>query len=511
MPKLPRCQYCRNTLSHGQDKCKECDQPVRPAILRPSQNPSSEHPKDEEDSEYELSSSDNEGASEGQGVGMIYTNTRETAIVLESSPTPAPQAPPAQAKQPQQRRTMSSDSSYFPPLEELIAESFKAKRRTKREPSPEAAAEPNFESSPEPKEYDPFDYIPRPGNPLPSLPAGSPSSSASAPRHEKRAPLPYAMTVSGEAMAAAAKDAKKKKLRPNAGSKPLSLRKDDPPLPGFQERESVYLLQVEFKGYYATTNDRDMAYPFLTPLEYRVFGKLICPFFYFARYITYSYLAWTIIYVSPQAPLDLVKYSDPVQAFIFGHLLPQVPPRYQGFYKGADKDIVLKTGEYKKDFSNHYDKINKFSSRDLAAMPPGQILTVRDILPYLVQHSDEKVGKYQAHLIVQTENPMRTAQALRDESQILAAARETSKPTRGRKKANPTLPTSSPAPSRPHFLPSSPASASPSSPKQPPQSVGEKKKQQPIVKTEKQPRNFSKGISHSEIPSSVCHCFDIPG
>ena len=37
-------------------------------------------------------------------------------------------------------------------------------------------------------------------------------------------------------------------------------------------------------------NDKDIVYSFFIPLEYRVFNKLICPFFYFIKYITYSYL-----------------------------------------------------------------------------------------------------------------------------------------------------------------------------------------------------------------------------
>jgi hypothetical protein len=101
---------------------------------------------------------------------------------------------------------------------------------------------------------------------------------------------------------------------------------------------------------------------------------------------------------------------------------------------------------------------------------PGGITHVRDILPYLAEHSNETVGKYQAHLIIQVEIPNRTAQALRNESQIRVADPKTSKPTRSKKKANSSLPTSSPAPSRPAFLPpsSSPASASPSPIKKPP-------------------------------------------
>ena len=251
--------------------------------------------------------SNNGDVSDSEGVGMIFTNTIEDPIVLESSPTPAPQAALTQAGQPQRRRTTSSDSPYFPSLDELFAESYKAKRRTKREPSPELPPEPTSESpSPEPspesspaqKPFNPFDHIPRPGNLLPALQAGSPFFSASIPpissqqRHEKRRPLPHGMTVSGTHMAAATKDAKKKKLRPNAGSMPISRRQEDPPLQpaGFNDRESVYLLQVEFKGYYATVNDRDIVYPYLTPLEYRIINKLIHPSFYFIRYITYPHL-----------------------------------------------------------------------------------------------------------------------------------------------------------------------------------------------------------------------------
>jgi hypothetical protein len=103
------------------------------------------HAKDEEDSEYEPSSSD------GEGIDMIYTNNVDAAIILNSSPTPPL---PTQA---QSQRRHTTSSPYFPPLSELIAESYKAKRRTKPEPSP--ALEP----------YNPFDHILRPGNILPSL------------------------------------------------------------------------------------------------------------------------------------------------------------------------------------------------------------------------------------------------------------------------------------------------------------------------------------------------------
>jgi len=203
---------------------------------------------------------------------MTFTNTKDDPIVLDSLLTPSLPAPPAEARQPQRRRTTSSGSLYFPPLAELITESYKAKRRTKREPSPESV--PVFESpsespSPEPsptqKPFNLFDYIPRPGNLLPGLPVGSLSSSAASvpptsipPRHQKRPPIPHAMKVAGTYMAAAAKDAKKKKVRPNAGSKPISRRQEDPhpplnptpnpplnpPLQGFQDRESVHLLYI---------------------------------------------------------------------------------------------------------------------------------------------------------------------------------------------------------------------------------------------------------------------------
>ena len=99
---------------------------------------------------------------------MIFTNIIEDLIVLESSLTPAPQAVLTQAGQPQRRRTTSSDSPYFSSLDELFAESYKAKRRTKRELSPELSPEPTSESlSPEPspesspaqKPFNLFDYI----------------------------------------------------------------------------------------------------------------------------------------------------------------------------------------------------------------------------------------------------------------------------------------------------------------------------------------------------------------
>ena len=52
------------------------------------------------------------------------------------------------------------------------------------------------------------------------------------------------MTVSGTHIATAIKDVKKKKLRPNAGSMPISRRQEDPLLQpaGFNDKESVYLL-----------------------------------------------------------------------------------------------------------------------------------------------------------------------------------------------------------------------------------------------------------------------------
>jgi hypothetical protein len=118
---------------------------------------------------------------------------------------------------------MSLNSLYFLLLKELIIESFKVKRKTKREPSFKAAAELNFESSLKPKEYDPFNYIPRLGNPLLSLLISSLSSSTSAPRYKRRAPLLYIMTVFKEAITTAAKDIKKKKLKLNTGFKLLSL------------------------------------------------------------------------------------------------------------------------------------------------------------------------------------------------------------------------------------------------------------------------------------------------
>jgi hypothetical protein len=173
---------------------------------------------------------------------MTFTNTKDDPIILDSSPTPSLPAPPAEARQPQRRRTTSSSSLYFPLLVELITESYKAKRRTKREPSPESI--PVFESpskspspkpSPTQKPFNPFDYIPRLSNLLLGLPVGSLSSSTASvpptstpPRHQKRPPIPYAITVARTHIAAAVKDAKKKKVRPNTSSKLISRRQEDP-------------------------------------------------------------------------------------------------------------------------------------------------------------------------------------------------------------------------------------------------------------------------------------------
>ena len=118
---------------------------------------------------------------------------------------------------------MSFNSLYFSLFKELITKSFKAKRKTKREPSLKAVTESNFKSSLELKEYDLFNYIPRLNNLLLSLLIGSLSSSTSAPRYKRRAPLLYIMTVFKEAITTAAKDIKKKKLKLNTGFKLLSL------------------------------------------------------------------------------------------------------------------------------------------------------------------------------------------------------------------------------------------------------------------------------------------------
>jgi hypothetical protein len=173
---------------------------------------------------------------------MTFTNTKDDPIVLDSSPTPSLPAPLTEARQPQRRRTTSSSSLYFPPLAELIIESYKAKRRTKREPSPKSvpvfespSESPSLEPSPTQKPFNLFDYIPRLNNLLPGLPVGSPSSlAASVPptstplRYQKRPLIPHAITVARTHMAAAAKDAKKKKMRPNTGSKLISRRQEDP-------------------------------------------------------------------------------------------------------------------------------------------------------------------------------------------------------------------------------------------------------------------------------------------
>jgi len=118
---------------------------------------------------------------------------------------------------------MSFNSLYFSLFKELITKSFKAKRKTKREPSLKAVTESNFKSSLELKEYDLFNYIPRLNNLLLSLLISSLSSSASAPRYKKHTPLLYVIIMSKEAIIIIVKDIKKKKLRLNTGFKPLSL------------------------------------------------------------------------------------------------------------------------------------------------------------------------------------------------------------------------------------------------------------------------------------------------
>jgi hypothetical protein len=47
-------------------------------------------------------------------------------------------------------------------------------------------------------------------------------------RHQKRLSILHAMIMAGTHMAAAVKDVKKKKVRPNAGSKLISRRQEDP-------------------------------------------------------------------------------------------------------------------------------------------------------------------------------------------------------------------------------------------------------------------------------------------
>ena len=129
---------------------------------------------------------------------------------------------------------------------------------------------------------------------------GSLSSSAASvpltstpPRHQKRPLIPHAMTITKTHIATAVKDTKKKKVRPNTSSKPISRRQEDPhpplnptpnPLPnplllGFQDRESVHLLYIEFNYYYTTQRDMEYEPRLLTPYEFRIISKLIRPSF----------------------------------------------------------------------------------------------------------------------------------------------------------------------------------------------------------------------------------------
>lgn len=281
------------------------------------------------------------------------------------------------------------------------------------------------------------------------------------------------MTIAGRYQASAAREARKEEERPNAGSFALSHRTlphVGQPLFG-SSREIVRLALFEVHGYYAQPSDKELDPPFLTPSQFRILGT------------------YTLLSLSHRAMLTLLGgnikcevfgttllrleawKNDPIRAFILDELAVSIPSRRYGQVRGRAKELVLQTGEHKNWTATNWKDGDNPHSRDLEELPPGEIRTVGDLLPYLVTSLQKDVYEFQAHLILFSEDKELSQKALQQyqrRREAILADSEPPKQSRGKGKKLPPLP---PSPT--------PPSSRPALSKQP----AVKKEKQPVIQS----------------------------
>jgi hypothetical protein len=104
--------------------------------------------------------------------------------------------------------------------------------------------------------------------------------------------------------------------------------------------------------------------------------------------------------------------NDPIRAFVIDELATSIPSRRYGQVRGRAKELVLQTGEHKTWTATAWKDGDNPFSRDLEELPPGEIRTIGDLLPYLVTSVQKDVYEFQAHLILFTEDEDLTQKSL---------------------------------------------------------------------------------------------------
>jgi hypothetical protein len=130
---------------------------------------------------------------------------------------------------------------------------------------------------------------------------------------------------------------------------------------------------------------------------------------------------------------------------VVNELVTSILSRRYGQVRGRAKELVLQTREHKTWIAMAWKDGDNPFSRDLEELPPGEIHTIGDLLPYLATSVQKDVYEFQAHLILFTEDTdltQKNLQQYQKRREAILVSPELAKLPRGRGKKLPPLPPS---------------------------------------------------------------------